>query len=72
MNWLPSFVKLFLIFVAGFVLMSISTVVSVESYGNYTLSSIFSILQLVGLAVALVTTVLIGLKFFAQLDRKNP
>jgi cytochrome c biogenesis protein CcdA len=72
MKWLPSFVKLFLFFVAGVVLMFVSSVISIESYGNYTVSSIFSILRLVGLVVVLVMPILIALKFFAQLDRKNP
>lgn len=71
MKWLPSFVKLFLIFVAGVVLMFVGNVVSMESFGNYTLSSIFSIVALLGLAMALVSPVLIGLKFFAQLDQKS-
>jgi hypothetical protein len=71
MTWLPSFVKLFLIFLGGFVLMFASTVMSMEYLGNYTVSSIFSILRLVGLAIVLVSPVLIALKFFAQLDRKN-
>lgn len=71
MKWLPSFVKLFLLFVAGFVLMFVSTVVSLESYGNNTFSSVFSILRLAGLVVVLVAPILIALKFFAQLDRKS-
>lgn len=71
MTWLPSYVKLFLVFVAGFVLMFVGAVSSVESFGNYTLSSIFMTLQFVGLAMILVSPVLMGLKFFAQLDRKN-
>jgi cytochrome c biogenesis protein CcdA len=71
MTWLPSFVKLFLIFVAGFMLMFGSTVMSMEYLGNYTVPSIFSILRLIGLAIVLVSPVLIALKFFAQLDRKN-
>jgi hypothetical protein len=71
MNWLPSFVKLFLIFVAGFVLMAVGTVVSMEYLGNYTLSTVFGTLRLIGLAIVLVSPLLIALKFFAQLDRKS-
>ena len=72
MAWLPSFVKLFLLFVFGTVLMFVSTIISMEYLNNYTLSSIFAILRLVGLVIMLVAPLLIALKFFAQLDRKNP
>lgn len=71
MTWLPSFVKLFLLFVAGTVLMFVSGMLSMEYLGNYTISSVFSVLQLVGLVIALVAPLLIALKFFAQLDRKQ-
>lgn len=71
MAWLPSFVKLFLLFVFGTVLMFVSTIISMDYLNNYTLSSIFAILRLVGLVIMLAAPLLIALKFFAQLDRKN-
>lgn len=70
MTWLPSFVKLFLIFVAGVILMFVGNIISLESFGNYTVRTIFGTLALVGLAMMLISPVFIGLKFFAQLDRK--
>jgi hypothetical protein len=70
MAWLPSFVKLFLIFVAGAVLLFVGNVTSMENMGNYTLSSVFSIVALLGMAMMLVSPILIALKFLAQLDRK--
>ncbi|MGI4761075.1 MAG: hypothetical protein ACRYF0_10235 [Janthinobacterium lividum] len=70
MKWLPSFVKLFLLFVAGVVLLFVGAIVSMEHPGNSTLSSAFDILRLVGLAMMLISPILIALKFFAQLDRK--
>ena len=71
MTWLPSFVKLFLIFVAGVVLLFVGNIISMENLDNYTISSIFGILRLLGLALMLISPVLIALKFFAQLDRKS-
>jgi hypothetical protein len=71
MAWLPSFVKLFLIFVAGAVLQFVGSIISMENISNYTLSSVFSIVALLGLAMMLVSPLLIALKFFAQLDRKT-
>jgi hypothetical protein len=71
MNWLPSFVKLFLLFVAGLVLSVGGAIVGMEFFGNYTLSSIFVILRLVGLVLMVVSPLLIALKFFAQLDKKS-
>lgn len=70
MTWLPFFVKLFLIFVAGFVLLFVGNVGSIESLGNHRLVTVFSILQISGLVLALVSPVLMGLKFFARLDSK--
>ncbi len=70
MTWLPSFVKLFLIFVAGVVLLFVGNILSMENIGNPTLSSIFGIARLVGLAMMLISPILIALKFFAQLDRR--
>lgn len=69
MTWLPSFVKLFLIFIAGTVLLFVGNIISMENLDNYTLSSIFGIVRLLGLALMLVSPLLIALKFFAQLDR---
>jgi hypothetical protein len=70
MTWLPSFVKLFLIFVAGIVLLFVGNIASMENIGNYTLSSVFSFVALTGMALMLISPVLMGLKFFARLDRK--
>jgi hypothetical protein len=70
MTWLPSFVKLFLIFVAGVVLSFVSAIISVEYLDSYAMRSVFGYLRLIGLAMMLISPVLIALKFFAQLDRK--
>ena len=70
MTWLPSFVRLCLVFVAGVVLNvgSISTEVFFED--SYTAGTIAITLRLLGLALLLVSPMRIALKFFAQLDRK--
>ncbi|MGI4822210.1 MAG: hypothetical protein ACRYFV_13450 [Janthinobacterium lividum] len=70
MTWLPSFVKLFLIFVAGVVLTVGSIIIEVTLDHSYTGSTIAVTLRLLGLALMLVSPMLIALKFFAQLDRK--
>jgi len=70
MTWLPSFVKLFLIFVAGVILLFVGNVISLGGSDSYTVRNIFGIVRLVGLAMMLLSPVLIALKFFAQLDRK--
>ena len=71
MKWLPSFVRLFLLFVAGLVLSIGGAVVEFSTFGNYTLSSIFGTLRLLGLLLMVASPLLIALKFFAQLDQKN-
>ena len=70
MTWLPSFVKLFLFFVTGGVLLFVGNVGSMENLGNYTVSSVYSIVALLGMAVMAISLLLMGLKFFAQLDSK--
>jgi hypothetical protein len=70
MKWLPSFVKLFLLFILGNVLTMGSAMAEMQFLGNYTISSVFAILRLVGLVLAVGSPLLIALKFFAQLDRK--
>lgn len=70
MQWLPSFVKLFLLFVTGLVLSTGGGIAEMEYIGNYTMSSIFETLRLIGLLLMVVSPLLIALKFFAQLDRK--
>ena len=71
MNWLPSFVRLFLIFAAGLA-MSIGSIIgeAFTSY-SYTTSSIFVALRLLGLLLMIIGPILIALKFFAQLDKKS-
>ncbi len=71
MQWLPSFVKLFLLFVTGLVLSTGGGMAQVGFLGNYTMSSIFGTLSLIGLLLMVVSPLLIALKFFAQLDRKS-
>ena len=39
--------------------------------GNYTMSSIFITLSLIGSLLIVASPLLIALKFFAQLDRKS-
>ena len=71
MKWLPSFVKLFLTFVAGFVLQLGASIMQIESLGKHPLMEIFGGLQLLGLLLLVVSPVLMGLKFFARLDSKT-
>ncbi|MGI4733816.1 MAG: hypothetical protein ACRYG7_01410 [Janthinobacterium lividum] len=71
MNWLPSFVKLFLLFVLGLVLSIGGTIAEMQFFGNYTVSSIFMILRLIGMLLMVVSPLLLALKFFAQLDQKS-
>ncbi|MBJ6142746.1 hypothetical protein [Hymenobacter sp. BT559] len=71
MNWLPSFVKLFLIFVAGLVLSVGGIIAEMESIGSYAFSSIGMALRLLGLLLMVVSPLLIALKFFAQMDKKD-
>ena len=70
MQWLPSFVKLFLLFVTGLVLSIGGGIAQVEYMGDYTRSSIFGTLHLIGLLAMVASPLLIALKFFGQLDRK--
>jgi len=70
MTWLPSFSKLFLIFITSVVLLFVGNVGSMENLNNYTLSSLFGYVRLIGLAMLLLSPVLMGIKFFARLDRK--
>ena len=69
MTWLPSFVKLFLLLVLGFVLQLGGSMAAIGSIGNYALSSLFAYASLLGLFLIVVSLLLMGLKFFAQLDR---
>lgn len=71
MTWLPSYVKLFLTFVVGFVLQLGAAIATIESLGSPMRVNIFTALRLLGLLMIVVSPVLMGLKFFAQLDRKN-
>ena len=70
MTWLPSYVKLFLLFIGGFVLTIVGIVLEVSLSHSYTTSSIAVSLRLLGLIIMVVSPLLIALKFFAQLDRK--
>ena len=70
MKWIPSFVKLFLLFVVGFVLLLGAGIAEIQSIGNYGLSTFFMSLRLFGLLL-LVSPVLMSLKFFARLDQKS-
>ena len=71
MRWLPSYVKLFLLFVAGLVLSTGGGIGQMENLGDYTVSSIFGTLGLIGLLLMVVGPLLMALKFFAQLDRNS-
>ena len=71
MRWLPSYVKLFLLFVVGLVLSTGGGIGQMENLGDYTVSSIFGTLGLIGLLLMVVGPLLMALKFFAQLDRKS-
>jgi uncharacterized membrane protein len=71
MNWLPSFVKLFMLFVAGFALLIGGILGEAVVDYSYTTSSILVVLRLVGTLLMVVSPLLIALKFFAQLDKKD-
>ncbi|AMR28977.1 hypothetical protein A0257_18985 [Hymenobacter psoromatis] len=71
MKWLPSFVKLFLIFVTGLVLQLGGNIAQMSYLGNYRISGFFGWLSLLGLLLLVVSPVLMGLKFFARLDNKS-
>lgn len=71
MKWLPSFVKLFLVFVMGLALVLGGGIAEAFTAYSYTSSSIFIMLRLLGLLLMLVSPLLIGLKYFAQLDQKS-
>jgi hypothetical protein len=71
MNWLPSFVKLFLVFVAGLVLLIASITGEALVDYSYTTSSILVTLRLVSFLLMVASPLLIALKFFAQLDKKR-
>lgn len=70
MQWLPSFVRLFLVFVTGLVLSIGGGIAQTAHMGNYTMGSIFGTLSLLGLLLMVTSPLLIALKFFGQLDRK--
>ena len=71
MQWLPSFVKLFLVFVTGLVLSIGGGIAQVQFLGNYTMGSIAVTLILMGLLLMVASPLLIALKFFVQLDQKS-
>ena len=73
MQWLPSFVKLFLFFVVGMVLFVGGSIGYMQFMvlGKYSVSGLFQLLQLVGLFFMVGSPLLMALKFFARLDR-NP
>jgi hypothetical protein len=72
MKWLPSFVTLFLVFVAGLVLqvIGIGGLASVGPLPNSTGSEVFTYVRLLGLLLMFVSPLLIALKFFSRLDKK--
>lgn len=63
MKWLPSFMKLFLTFVVGFVLQLGAGIAEMETLGKHPLMEIFGGLQLLGLLLLVVSPVLMGLNF---------
>ena len=70
MKWLPSFVKLFSLFVIGCVLTVGGEVAEMQFVNNYAISVILATLSIIGLLLTIVGLLLIALKFFVQLDRK--
>ncbi|GAB3878924.1 hypothetical protein GCM10028824_41480 [Hymenobacter segetis] len=70
MPWLPSFVKLFLLFVTGLVLLLVGSIGELQLVDNGMLRNLFGALYLVGLLLMVGSPLLIGLKFFDRLDRK--
>ncbi len=71
MKWLPSFVKLFLLFVIGFALTIGGAIAEMQFPENYAIRSLFATLRLIGLLLMVLSPLLIALKFFAQVDRKS-
>ena len=71
MQWLPSFVKLFLFFVAGMGLFVGGLIGHMQflALGKYWVSGLFQLLYLVGWLLLVGSPLLIALKFFARLDR---
>ncbi|SNC67062.1 hypothetical protein SAMN06265337_1822 [Hymenobacter gelipurpurascens] len=71
MKWLPSFVTLFLVFVAGLVLQVGSIFLSVNSFPTSPSFAWSMYLRLLGLLLMVVSPLLIMLKFFSRLDNKS-
>jgi len=71
MTWLPSYVKLFLLLIGGFVLQLGAGIAEMESMDRPILLNVFGYLRLFGLVLLVVSPLLIILKFFAQLDRRT-
>ena len=71
MQWLPSFVKLFLFFVVGMMLFVVGSIGHMQFMvlGKYSVSGLFQLLQLVGWLFMVGSPLLMALKFFARLDR---
>jgi hypothetical protein len=70
MKWLPSFAKLFLLAVLGLMLGVAGGIGSVASSGNYTASSVFMTVELLGWLLVMIASILLLLKFFMRLDQK--
>ncbi len=71
MKWLPSFTKLFLLFVLGLVMSVGGQIGFIQSLGNYTVASLFQLVYLLGFLLVILAPVLILLKFFMRLDQKT-
>ncbi|WBO85163.1 hypothetical protein [Hymenobacter yonginensis] len=70
MKWLPTFTKLFLLFVLGLILSVVGAIGFNMTLGNYTASSIFDLAKILGFVLTVLAPLLILLKFFMRLDSK--
>ncbi|SET02258.1 hypothetical protein [Hymenobacter actinosclerus] len=70
MKWLPSFVRLFMLFVLGLLLTFFGTMGFMNNLGGES-STLYSFARIFGLVLVVVSPILIGLKFFSRLDQKS-
>ncbi|GGG36310.1 hypothetical protein [Hymenobacter glacieicola] len=71
MKWLPSFVKLFSLFILGFVLQIAGSIGMIRGEVMSSDTGVFASVRLLGLLLMVVALLLIGLKFFSRLDQKS-
>ncbi|MBT2556760.1 hypothetical protein J7E24_03115 [Hymenobacter sp. ISL-91] len=70
MKWLPSFVRLFMLLVLGLLLTFLGAMGSINHIGEGS-GTLYSFARILGLVLSVVAPLLILLKLFSRLDRKN-